>query len=411
VKPPESRRFPGWLVLLGAMTAIGPLSIDMYLPAFLAIAADLDTVRGTVERTLPMFLAGLALGQLFYGPISDRFGRKPPLLAGLALYVAGSLGCALAANIEQLSAWRLVQALGGGVGMVISRAVIRDRLEPQASARALSTLMLVMGAAPILAPLLGSWMLNVASWRGIFWFQVVYAVLLIVAIAWAMRESLRPEHVQSLRIGSALRTYARLLADTRLLLPVLAGAFGMGGMFAYIAGSPFVMMGLHGLSEQQYGLVFGLNALGLVAGSQFNGWRLRQLTPQQALRPASWVPAGAGLFLLALGLHGSAPLALVICGLFVYVTSMGLITPNTGALAMADQARTAGAASALMGCISFAAGMLAGLVVSLWDAQGSLPLLAVIAACGVLSTLFCRLSLRRCTRPIRVVEAVVEPPV
>ena len=408
--PLESRRFPGWLVMLGAMTAIGPLSIDMYLPAFLSIATDLGTTRGAVERTLPMFLAGLALGQLFYGPISDRFGRKLPLLAGLAIYVAGSLGCALAANIEQLSAWRLVQALGGGVGMVISRAVIRDRLDPQASARALSTLMLVMGAAPILAPLLGSWMLGVASWRGIFWFQVAYSVLLIGAIALAMRESLRPEHVQSLRIGSALRTYARLLSDTRLLLPVLAGAFGMGGMFAYIAGSPFVMMGLHGLSEQQYGLVFGLNAFGLIAASQLNGWRLRRATPQQALRQTFWLPAAAGLFLLALGLHGAAPLALLVCGLFLYVASMGLITPNTGALAMAEQARTAGAASALLGCISFAAGTLAGLAVSLWDAQGSLPLLAVIAACGVLSSWFSRLSLRRCTRPGLAADAVIEPP-
>lgn len=190
------RHFPGWLVLLGALTAIGPLSIDMYLPAFLVIAEDFGTARGAVERTLPMFLVGLALGQLAYGPLSDRFGRRTPLLAGLAIYLVGTVGCMLAGSVEQLGGWRLVQALGGGAGMVIARAVIRDRLDPHASARALSTLMLVMGAAPILAPLLGGWMLTVADWRGIFLFQAVFGLCCTVAISMGMTESRRPEHVR-----------------------------------------------------------------------------------------------------------------------------------------------------------------------------------------------------------------------
>lgn len=404
------RHFPGWLVLLGVLTAIGPLSIDMYLPAFLAIAEDLGSARGAVERTLPMFLCGLALGQLVYGPLSDRFGRRPPLLAGLVLYLVGTIGCALSADVDHLSAWRLVQALGGGVGMVISRAVIRDRLDPRASAHALSVLMLVMGAAPILAPLLGGWMLVVASWRGIFWFQALFAVGCLIAVTLALRETRDPAHVQPLRVGGAARTYLRLLGDSRLLLPVLAGAFGMGGMFAYIAGSPFVLMGLHGLSEQQYAMVFGLNAFGLIAASQLNGWWLRRLCPNEVLARSFWIPPVAGLLLLGLGLYGSPPLGLLLAALFAYVSSLGLISPNTGAMAMADQGRAAGAASALLGAVSFAVGTLSGLAVSFGEGHGALPLTAIMCASGLLCGLFCLSLLRRHSPRVEPDTVAVEPP-
>lgn len=404
------RHFPGWLVLLGALTAIGPLSIDMYLPAFLVIAEDFGTARGAVERTLPMFLVGLALGQLAYGPLSDRFGRRTPLLAGLAIYLVGTVGCMLAGSVEQLGGWRLVQALGGGAGMVIARAVIRDRLDPHASARALSTLMLVMGAAPILAPLLGGWMLTVADWRGIFLFQAVFGLCCTVAISMGMTESRRPEHVRPLRIGDTLATYARLLRDSRLLLPVLAGAFGMGGMFAYIGGSPFVLMGLKGMGTQEYALVFGLNAFGLIGAAQINGWWLRRLRPNEVLRRTFWLPALAGLALLGMGLHGDAPLPLLLAGLFVYIASLGVISPNTGAMALADHGRVAGAASALLGALSYFVGTIAGVAVSVWDSGTALPLVSVMATCGVLSSLFSASLLRRAAPRIEPGEAVIDPP-
>lgn len=389
-----SRHFPGWLLLLGALTAIGPLSIDMYLPAFVAIAEGLGGGRGEVERTLPVFLAGLALGQLFYGPISDRFGRRPPLIAGLSIYILGSAGCALAPDVSALTGWRLVQALGGGVGMVVARAVIRDRLDPQASARAISKLMLVMGLAPILAPLAGGWMLAVASWRGIFVVQAVFGAICLLWGMMALRESRPLGSVQPLRLLGALATYAGLLRDPRLLLPTLCGGFGMGGMFAYISGSPFVMIAVYGVDETHYGLIFGLNAFGLIAASQLNGWWLRLHMPATVLRRTAFVPAVAGGALLLMSLGEPPALPWLLAGLFCYVASLGTITPNTVAIAMAPHGQTAGAASALLGSLSFLTGMAAGLAVSLFEGQSALPMTGVMAACGLLSTLMGRATLR-----------------
>ncbi|MGQ0698188.1 MAG: multidrug effflux MFS transporter [Panacagrimonas sp.] len=404
-----NRHFPAWLLLLGALTAIGPLSIDMYLPSFVAIAEGLATSRGAVERSLPVFLAGLALGQLAYGPLSDRFGRRTPLLAGLAIYVFGSAGCAFAGDIETLTAWRLVQALGAGAGMVIARAVIRDRLDPQGYARAMSTLMLVMGVAPILAPLAGSWMLVVASWRGIFVFQAVFGLGCMVWAMLALQDTLASTSVRSVRFGKVLTTYVALLRDPRLTLPALSSGFAFAGMFAYIAGSPFVMMKLYGVTEHQYGLIFGFNAFGLIAASQLNGLWLRRADPLTLMRRCLWMPAVAGLAMLVIALSGQASLWILVAALFCYLTSLGFIGPNAGALAMADQGHAAGAASALMGTLSFVCGMTAGLAVSLFDVRSAVPLAAIVAICGVLSAVLGWRALRTGSLPVPTVGAVELP--
>lgn len=396
-------------MLLAALTAVGPLSIDMYLPSFVAIADSLDTTRGSVERSLPTFLLGLALGQLLYGPLSDRFGRRPPLLVGLSIYIAGCLGCALSRDIDQLNAFRVLQALGAGVGMVVARAVIRDRLDPRETGRAVASLILVMGLAPILAPVAGGWMLVVFDWRGIFYFQAAFGAACMLW-AWITMTETRPlSSVHPLRIGRVLRTYGGLLADRRLMLPTLCSGVAMGGMFAYIAGSPFVLIGQYGVSEQHYGLLFGVNAFGLILSSQVNGYWLRRRQPAAVMRYAVWVPALAGLALLLMGVFGQPPLLLLMIGLFSYIAVLGTIMPNASAIAMAEQGHAAGAASAVMGCTSYLVGMISGLGVSLLEGHSVLPMVAMMAACGAMSTVFGVWSLQ-CHPVVDPAEVTPDPP-
>lgn len=377
-----TRHLPGWIILMGALTAIGPLSIDMYLPAFPAIARDF-AATGRVELTLASFFTGLALGQLFYGPLSDRFGRKPPLYAGLALYCAASAGAAFADGIVPLVAWRFLQGLGGCAGMVIARAVVRDRCAPTAAAQAFSLLMLVMGLAPILAPLLGGIIVTAAGWRALFLILAGFGTLCLLLVWRGLSESIG-QRLPRLEAGKVLRAYGGLLRDPAFVRHVLASGLAFSGMFAYIAGSPFVLMQLHGLSARTYGWVFGANALGLIAASQLNARLLRQgrLDMQTLLRRGLAVAAVAGLVLAILALAGALPLPLLLAGLFCYIASLGFISPNASANALAGHGHQAGTASALMGALQFLLATLAGATMSLWHDGSVLPLACVLALCG-----------------------------
>lgn len=386
------RHIAGWIVLMGALTAIGPLSIDMYLPAFPAIAQEF-AATGRVELTLASFFTGLALGQLFYGPVSDRFGRKPPLYAGLALYVAGSLGAGAAGSLEALVAWRFLQGLGGCAGMVIARAVVRDRCTPSEAAQAFSLLMLVMGLAPILAPLAGSHLLLFSGWRSLFIVLATFGATCLL-LAWhGLGESLR-QPLPGLEVGRVLRAYSGLLRDPHFRGHVLASGFAFSGMFAYIAGSPFVLMQLFGLEARTYGWVFGANALGLIAASQLNARLLRRgrLDMQQLLRHGLAAAALAGLVLLALALLDRLPLPLLLCGLFLYIASLGFISPNASASALAGHGHQAGTASALMGALQFLLATAAGVAMGLWHDGSALPLAAALGGFGSAAWLLHRLT-------------------
>ncbi|WP_175206106.1 Bcr/CflA family multidrug efflux MFS transporter [Achromobacter anxifer] len=370
---------------MGALTAIGPFAIDMYLPAFPTIAANLGVPRGDVERTLAAYLIGLAMAQVFYGPMADRYGRKPPLLVGLTLFMIASLGCALSGSVEALTGWRVVQAMGGAAGIVIPRAVIRDHYETHEAARAMSLLMLIMGLAPILAPLAGGQLLAITSWRSLFWVMLAGGAMLMAAVILIMKESLAPERVVPLRWETILRNYRDLFAHRGFMAHSLAGGFGQAGMFAYIIGSPRVFIELYGVPPQYYGLLFGTNALSLIVCSQISARLLRTYTPRQLQRRALTSLACASLAAVALTLVGWMTLPLLMLCLISYMGSQGFVNPNSAALALSDQGKRLGAASALLGTLQLSCGALAGFAVSAWQTDSALPLTTTLATCACLS--------------------------
>lgn len=370
-----------WLFLLGGLIAIGPLSTDMYLPAFPAMTRELG--GGAMEYTLASYFIGLSLGQLFYGPLSDRYGRKRPFMAGLALYVFASLGCALAGSVESLVAWRFLQALGGCSSMVIVRAVVRDRCEVRAAAKAFSMLILVMGVTPLLAPLLGGWMAVHLGWRSIFWLMLAFGALSLLLVFFGLPETHDIRHEPPLRLGGILADYAGLLASPSFMGYTLAGGLGFAGMFAYIANSPFVLIGLHRVRAEDFGWYFGVVAFGYIAASQINARLLKHAAPSHLLRIATWGPAGAGSGLALGGLAGWLPLPLVLACFFVYVASMGCIGPNSAAAALATHGQMAGKASALMGSVQFGLATLAGGLVGYAQDGSAMPLALIMALGGV----------------------------
>ena len=248
-----STNLPSWLVLMGLLTALGPLAIDMYLPAFPQMALDLSTPEGNVERTLASYLLGLALAQLFYGPLADRFGRKPPLIFGVLLFSIASIAVSFSQDIEHLTWWRVIQAFGGAATMVIPRAVIRDQLDTRDAAKALSMIMLIMGATPILAPILGGQILLITSWRFIFHIMTLCGLALLIAAIFFMKESLDPANISPLKPKSILKNYKELLKHKGFMLYALTGAFGSAGMFTYISGAPRVFISTYEVPVTWFG--------------------------------------------------------------------------------------------------------------------------------------------------------------
>jgi len=376
---------PPWLILMGALAALGPLAIDMYLPAFGAMALDLQVHPSLVERTLASYLLGLALAQLAYGPLADRYGRKPPLLLGLTLFSIASVACALSQDIDHLILWRVVQAFGGAAGMVIPRAVIRDHLDTREAAQAMSLLMLVMGVMPILAPLLGGQAVTLGSWRTVFYLMGLIGIALWLAVALRMRESLDPARRSPLAVGAITAHFRLLLTHRRFMGYTLAGGFGSGGMFAYIAGSPQVFITIYGVDPRWFGLLFGLNAAALILASQIGARLLNRHPPIRLLHRAQGTLVLMTLAALALTLLGWINLPLLMLCLMGFMASQGFVGPNAAALALSEQGPRLGVASALMGALQMLCGALAGFAVSTWHTGTPLPLTATLATCATLS--------------------------
>ncbi|ANY89505.1 MULTISPECIES: multidrug effflux MFS transporter [Pseudomonas] len=371
------------VLILGALSAFGPLAIDFYLPAFPAMAQAFGTDEKHVQSTLAAYFLGLSLGQLAYGPVADRFGRRAPLLFGITLFTLASLACAYAPNLETLVLARFVQALGGCAGMVLSRAIVSDKCDPVASAKVFSQLMLVMGLAPILAPMLGGVLVNVSGWQSIFLALSLFSAACLLAVSLGLPESLPPDMPRQ-PLSGALRQYLRLLGDRVFLGHALTGGVAIAGMFAYIAGSPFVFIKLYGVPAEHYGWLFGTNAAGFILMAQVNARLLAKRGPAFLLARAVWLYLLAGLALLCVAALRPAPLWPLLVPLFLCIASLGCIIPNASACAMSGQGARAGSASALMGCVQFSVAAGAAALVGVLHDGSAVPMALVISLCGAL---------------------------
>jgi DHA1 family bicyclomycin/chloramphenicol resistance-like MFS transporter len=374
------------VLVLGALTALTPASVDMYLPSFPVLERALGAGAAAVQLTLGAFLVGLAVGQALYGPLADRLGRRRPLVAGLALFVLASAGCALATRIEALIALRFVQALGGSAALVIPRAVVRDRFDPQASARVFSLLVLVLGVAPILAPTVGGQILVRAGWRAIFAALAALGVAGLVLVIVALPETRPPSAAAATgAVRAALRDYARLLADRRFMGFAGSGGIAVAGMFAYISGSPFVLIELYQVPATAYGWVFGANAVGLIGASQLNRWLLGRYSAEALLGRALAASALVGVALLLASATGWGGLPALLVLLFGFLGSLGFVQPNALACALAGHPERAGSASALFGVVQFTVATGASALVGGLHDGTARPMATVMAACAGLA--------------------------
>lgn len=382
-------------LMLAALSATGPLGIDMYLPSIPQMAASFGTGEGAIQLSLMTFFVGLMLGQLAYGPLSDKFGRKPMIHLGLAIFSLGSIGCALASDVLQLHGMRLLQGLGGSIGMVIAFAIIKDRYSGAAMGKMMSMVLAVLGLCPVLAPMIGNGLQALDSWRLVFWFLAGWGVLVSVLAAVLLPETRSVQARAQFPLGRTLHTYAQILRDGRFIPYTLTLCVAQAGFFAYIAGSSSVFISHYALSPTQFSLLFALNAVGLVVAAIINPLvhaRLGVLTTFRVVNSAYFVVLA---LLLGAMLAGVTHLAVLCGGLFVAVTLLGLLMPTGSQLAMQQQGAVAGTASALLGSLQFGFGAVITAVSGALAHHGGLGLVAVMAGCAALSALMCLLLLPR----------------
>ncbi|WP_436861447.1 multidrug effflux MFS transporter [Acinetobacter haemolyticus] len=369
-----------WIMLLALLTALGPLSIDMYLPALPQMADEFGVSTQMVANTLPAYFLGLAIGQFFYGPVSDRIGRKTPLYFGLTLYVIASLACVLVTNEWALIIARIFQALGGCVGVVIARAAIRDRLDVQGSAQAFSSMMIVMGLAPILAPIFGAWILIFFPWQSIFVCLAMIGVICGLCVHFFFKESLPVERRLKLSTYQVTTLYAAIFKDQSFRLPMLAGCLTGAALFCYISSASAVFMGQYGLSQQHFSYAFAFNAAGIMLMSSLNKHLNTRMGVFPRLVLGGSIQCFGAVCVVSAGLMVNAPLWFLMSGLFLVVSGIGLTGPNAMALAMSEQGARAGTASAIMGSMQFACGLLGGVILNflVWKASLNMGLMMLM---------------------------------
>ena len=376
--------------MLGLIVAVGPLSIDMYLPALPSMADDFGVSTAFMANSVPAYFIGLVFGQLFYGPLSDRVGRVKPLYFGMTLYVIASIVCATTNSEYVLFVGRTVQALGACVGSVVTRAAIRDRLTARQTAKAFSIMILVMGLAPILAPSLGALFLRFFDWHSIFWFLAAFGALNLLLTKLFFFETLTQENRNIRPVKEVLSQYWDLLKDPTFNYPAIGGGLLMGAMFVYISAASELIMDTYGISATHFGWIFGLNAAGFIGLTQLNQWLINRFRILSILRFGAMmqVVSAAMLFTLGLVFGSDAWLPLVLVCIFFCIAALGLTQPNASAIALAFQKRRAGMASALQGSLMFSVGIFGGLLLNIFPVN---PVLKIGTAMFVLMSLGCYL--------------------
>lgn len=390
------------ILILGMLSAIGPFSIDMYLPGFPTIARDLHTSVDTVAYSLSSFFIGICAGQLICGPLLDRFGRKKPLYIGLVIYIIASLGCAMSNSVELLIGFRFLQALGGCVGMVAPGAIVRDMFPVNENAKIFSLLILILGVSPIIAPTVGSYLIAAFGWHAVFILLAIITAIILIAVIFILPESKGPDPSMSLRPQPILNNFLFVIKQPQFFTYAFSGAIAAAGLFAYLAGSPFVFMKIFLVSEKQYGWIFGLIAAGLITCSQLNNVLLRKYHSAQIIKIVLLVQTIIGILLFTGSMLNWLNLYSTIMFIFLFLSCQGFSFPNSSALSLAPFTKEAGSASALMGAMQMGFGALASALVGLINNGTTLPMTGVMAGCALLGLIILGLGRKRIEYAARI---------
>ncbi len=373
------------IIVLGAMAAIMPMSIDMYLPGFAKVANSFQTDVAHIGITLSSFFAGVCIGQLVYGPLMDKYGRVKPLVVGVLIFILSSIACSLATSLEQLTVFRFFQAFGGCASFVANRAIARDLFKTEDLVKVFSMLMLVIGLAPILAPSLGGFIVAHHSWRIVFWVLTGTAILLLISLLLFIGET-KPKHINySLKPSFVLKNYWSVLSNPNFLLYTLSFSFASAGLFTYVAGSPAIFMGIFKVDETDFGIIFGFNALCLVIGSQLNRFITKKFSGKNITTYTSLILLIITIILFLLTISNLVGLWVLIACLSSILFFIGIFNPNASALALAPFKNNAGTASALSGFMQMMVNALASFAVSYFASTTALPMVSIMMICAMCS--------------------------
>lgn len=372
------------ILILGSLSTISPFAIDMYLPAFPEIAVALHTSTAKISLSISSYFAGLAVGQILYGPLLDRFGRKRPLYVGLIVFIVASMLCLLAHDVRWLVAMRFVQALGGCGAQVAAMAMVRDFFPVREMAKIISLLILILGVSPLLAPTVGGYVSAHFGWQWVFIILAAVALLNLLVCAFHLPEGHDPDPTVSLRLGPIFRNFMAVLKEPQFLTFAVSGAFAFSGLLVYVAGSPIIFMDVFRVSARTFGIIFASLAVGFIGSNQINVFLLRKFTSEQIYRATLLVECPTALIFLIGTVYGRFGLEMTLVLLFIALTSLGLAYPNAAALAMAPFDHNIGSASAMLGFVQISVSGLASASIGVFDSHGMLPVVVILASTSII---------------------------